>query len=745
MVFPYYSRPEDETQEPEEEQQPEETQSWLPSYIYAYVNPKPPPPPPPLDPAIEEYNQRQEARIGYQPDKKVTVAQPAGSSGGAEPTAAPRRPSYLDDVDAYTQRAEQRAAAQLEVLQDISQHGQFQPDTLPEPEEPIWQESTPLTLGQAQHVEHLLNVETNVLAREVLFTLQRDGMPPRSQWNDFMAPYALMGWDATSDAIAWGTLAAIAESDWDETSALSDWEPVETTAQDLGDDWIEGLVIIHAKTGDTLLDVRGVVTADGSQYVGVQDTEMEALKGLPLIFVHNHRDTDASSADLVSAFDAGAKLLIVITRHGREYVYIRGRDRMVKVREGKASYEVGPGTLDEFVYLLAQSQARGRTFEDDLPEHVFLQEEQYVELRVDGNLKLYESEEAVFRGDDESSAVWPLSFDSFGIRVLDQHPSRPYAVKIEFIGKEYWIDIRDPGAELKFRRADLGSTPFVSRHARVSEQEFYNTSLDFLNALTAIAFPPAPRSFVVDDDAYFGGKLDIELSDLEFANRSKLGLLSRDLNILDSRASFQIQSPVVGHDVRVEIVSTEDKYDRDLGNYVLISFPASVFLQNPQIMENLANDPNHDPSEWREGGRIYIGFAHLSSIDHENIYPEAVLEELDQATIGWTGNTAFNQNFVNHLDVSMAYFGPTEFNKDGFAEAIERMGKRWDYNSPVRGEPNSYMSLVESSNLYQGEGRGSVYGENIDVVLVWPQFDRLRNARTTKDAEGNNESIYQKD
>ena len=79
------------------------------------------------------------------------------------------------------------------------------------------------------------------------------------------------------------------------------------------------MVIIHAKTGDTLLDVTGVELADGSQYVGLQDTDVEALRelGLELIFVHNHPNgTEASYDDLKSAFDAGAKLLIVITPSG---------------------------------------------------------------------------------------------------------------------------------------------------------------------------------------------------------------------------------------------------------------------------------------------------------------------------------------------------------------------------------------------------------------------------------------------
>ena len=115
-MFPYYLLPDaDDTQEPDEEQQAEESQPWLPSYIYAYVNPKPTPPPPQppaLDPAIEEYNQRQEERIGYTPHNTDPVVQPPDSRGGAGRTPAPTRPVYFDDVEAYGQRAEQRATAQ---------------------------------------------------------------------------------------------------------------------------------------------------------------------------------------------------------------------------------------------------------------------------------------------------------------------------------------------------------------------------------------------------------------------------------------------------------------------------------------------------------------------------------------------------------------------------------------------------------------------------------------------------------
>ncbi|MCY4071246.1 MAG: hypothetical protein OXG60_08095 [Chloroflexi bacterium] len=408
---------------------------------------------------------------------------------------------------------------------------------------------------------------------------------------------------------------------------------------------------------------------------------------------------------------------------------------MIRIRAEEASYEVAPGTAQEHALLEARSWAQARADQLNPPEWMMWQEEQYVAVHVKGNLNLYGNEEAVLRS--EAIPDWSFSLDETRLRVLDQAPSDPYAVKIEFGGSEFWIDLRDLGAELEFRRVDLASSPFTSRRAQVSGQIYDNTSLDFLNTLNS-ARPPALPSFVVEDDAYHGGTLDIELSDFEWANRSGVGLLSRDLNPLGSTASFQVQSPVVGPDVRVEIVSWEDKHDRNLGNYVVVSFPASVFLQNPQLMESLAQSPNHNPSDWREDGRIFIGLGHLSTIDTQHIFPEAILQDAGQATIGWTGNTAFHLDLVNHLDVSMAYFGPTRFNRDGFADAMEHMSKD-------RTEPNSYMTLAIRSNLFQGEGKGSVYGENIDIVRIWPHFDRLKLARTTRDEDGNNDSIYQQE
>ena len=92
--------------------------------------------------------------------------------------------------------------------------------------------------------------------------------------------------------------------------------------------------------------------------------------------MHNHtEEIGASDDDLRSAFDAGAKLLIVITRNGREQVYIRGRGRMVLVRDETASYEVGSPTLDETIELAMKSAKQAAVYLADPPELIFLQEE----------------------------------------------------------------------------------------------------------------------------------------------------------------------------------------------------------------------------------------------------------------------------------------------------------------------------------------------------------------------------------
>ena len=111
---------------------------------------------------------------------------------------------------------------------------------------------------------------------------------------------------------------------------------------------------------------------------------------MKLIFVHNHtEEVGASDDDLRSAFDAGAELLIVITRDGRDQVYIRGRGRMVLVRDEQASYAMVPPTMEEALQLHDQSQAQARAFEDDSPELIFRQNQQGLGIKISGALSFY--------------------------------------------------------------------------------------------------------------------------------------------------------------------------------------------------------------------------------------------------------------------------------------------------------------------------------------------------------------------
>ena len=305
--------------------------------------------------------------------------------------------------------------------------------------------NTPLSPGQAQHVDHLLAVETDSLAREVLITLKRDGLPPKSEWNDFMTPYALWSWDAESDTRAWATLAAIAESDWDEWLGHADTPGVEGVAQDKGDDLIEGLVIIDAGSGNLVLSKTGVRGPGGQQYLGLLDAEVEALQGLELIFVHNHPNgSDASEEDLDSAFRAGAELLIVITPQGQEFVYVRGRFGMVKVRDEKASYEVGPATLRETRALVARSKAQSRVFLADLPELIFRQDDPGIQIRVTGEVQFADSEAAVVM--NEVGSYDKDRFEESLFNVVGISRLKPYAVLVEDEkGKQFWIDLNEYG------------------------------------------------------------------------------------------------------------------------------------------------------------------------------------------------------------------------------------------------------------------------------------------------------------
>ena len=514
----------------------------------------------------------------------------------------------------------------------------------------------------------------------------------------------------------------------------------------------------------------------------------------------------------------------MITPGGREQVFVRGRGRMVLVRDEQASYEMIPATREEAIELARRSETQARAFQHDSPELIFLQEGPgYIELRAQGDLRLYEDAEGILHGGE--SSVAPI-FDFVTMVALDQYPSHPYAVKISAAWNEYWIDLRDDAAELTFKRIDTVPERYNQFRAQVSGQEYDNTSLDFLSALTE-ALEPQPigimhvsgtltiyfdeelnkalasedvdpsvpisvyefskekdgavlidmgfgRKYWVntnDSDADFelhlfedavatdapsgyeilpivpdeiaygiahGKESNIEISDPEWADRtgtpnvprSKIGTLTRDYNHTDPNRineHFRLQSPVIGPDVRVEVV-VEGHYS--LGNYLVISFPASVYLSDDTIMSQLevqglrAKDPSyeryaslvkHDPSRWHEDGRIFYAFAHLSRIDVE---VGEFIDARDKSILGMTGETGRGSH---HLDLGIMYCG----SKDSGSGAMAReLGSLRDlYKSPDPKSVDLYFGLAMRSQLFPFNNVFDLYCENLDSALIHSELD----------------------
>ena len=379
-----------------------------------------------------------------------------------------------------------------------------------------------------------------------------------------------------------------------------------------------------------------------------------------------------------SAFQAGAELLIVITQSGREQVYMRGRDRMVLVRDEQASYEVGPPTLEETIELAIKSAQQARALEADAPELVFLQEESealnsqpFGEIKVSGALKIYLDQNL-----DGPFSTFTNADPSVPFNLYEFSDENPDAALIGIPGWAYWVDISDPRLGVEFI------------WYRGQSEQYKLQSIVGENETVPVAMSSAPY------------------------DASKVGLISTDYNKTeDEYTPFQVQSPVVGPDVRVEfVVPAESNDTTTLGNYVVISFPASVYLEDEIVMRSLSNDPNHDPSQWIEDGRIYVAYGHLSEINHEHIYPGKIIDTLDEAIIGKTGNTGLQnpepdiEHFNQHLDLAIVYYGS---NMPGeMAAALQ------DYRSDPD-NPHYFFGYAQRSTLLKNNDN-RLYGENID-------------------------------
>ena len=241
-------------------------------------------------------------------------------------------------------------------------------------------------------------------------------------------------------------------------NCAADSAPVETVAQEQANDWIEGLVIIDAGSGNVVLNKTGVQGPGGQQYVGLQDYEVEALQGLEVIFVHNNtEEVGASDDDLRSAFVAGAALLIVITRDGRDQVYIRGRGRMVLVRDEQASYAMVPPTMDEALWLHARSKAQARAFEDDSPELIFRQNQQGLGIKISGALSFYVHDQ------HGRHLIHDTFDDSVTHQALGKSRYNPYIVSIKLhSGEIIRVDLQSLGDDVSISGLNLADLPTIN-------------------------------------------------------------------------------------------------------------------------------------------------------------------------------------------------------------------------------------------------------------------------------------------
>lgn len=95
-------------------------------------------------------------------------------------------------------------------------------DAAPASAAPEWPGSRPLTVGQEMHVDYLLSTETNILVREALIGIKREGMPSEAYVGDFVSHVAEWGRDDLASALALQILETARDSDRDETVAQAE-------------------------------------------------------------------------------------------------------------------------------------------------------------------------------------------------------------------------------------------------------------------------------------------------------------------------------------------------------------------------------------------------------------------------------------------------------------------------------------------------------------------------------------------
>ena len=349
--------------------------------------------------------------------------------------------------------------------------------------------------------------------------------------------------------------------------------------------------------------------------------------------------------------------------------------------------------------LLAQADSESvETVAQDLADNT--REVPSIGIEVSGILRAYKLETFV-RGVDSPHVTYEISDTPGQFRYLRTSDSGNGAFLIEIDNEEYWIDTLDPDAEFA-----IG--PFV-------EHENYPIQTFAQIIATDDPDPTAtPKEYVLQSIVGEEEEVPVAMSFRPY-DASGVGLISQDYNkITDIYRPFQVQSPVVGPDVRVEFVVPAGTNDTTLGNYVVISFPASVYFEDETIMRSLSNDRNHDPRQWREDGRIFIAYGHLSKINTKHIYPGNTIDTLDEAIIGKTGNTGLQnpqphiKHYNQHLDLAIVYYGS---NMPG------EMEKALQTYRSDRDNVHFFFGYANRSTLDQNND-SRLYGENIDPERI---------------------------
>ena len=372
------------------------------------------------------------------------------------------------------------------------------------------------------------------------------------------------------------------------------------------------------------------------------------------------------------------------------------------------------------------------------------EDEPTLEIEVSGPLNIYGQETSVHGENKQLLGVYDFSEAPERFRILGKSRLNHSVVLIDMYGEaRFWIDL-DQTDVLNISEIDLARVPTVDQRGRpvqTSEQTVTPTGYVL-------------QSFVVDESVVVhephDKSLGIELSDTVWADRTpnKIGVLSRDFNPIGGTDSFQLQSPVIGPDVRVEFVVTKHE---TLGNYVVISFPAAVYQTNETIMRHLAMQHSaagrlderslepqwsdkgrkdmqrlaalgdHNPDLWREDGRIFYAFAHLSEIA-SHIQPGQFIDSQEKTVIGKTGSTGTAKK---HLDLAIMYFGSSEPGSGAMNQQLNIL--RGEYKRTGSQFVRYFFGLGERSQLYWNNVF-SLYGENLDPVRIHPELDELKRA-----------------